>query len=165
MRYLPAFLAFVACGSVAAGPPEEPQQRDGTWLQKGLRQYERLNARESLSDEDANDARIARSYVCAVVDLEKYLVERADLLAGAFEEGKKKKRHLNPQLLEGMSRAIPMLVPLMQTDFSTDSPSCERAIVIVRDFLEKYPEVLDKQADALIEKALLATYSNVGGDP
>jgi hypothetical protein len=31
--------------------------------------------------------------------------------------------------------------------------------VIVQDYLTKYPEMLDKDADAIVEKALLATYS------
>jgi hypothetical protein len=159
MRYLPAVLAFVACSSVATGSPEEPKQRDGTWLQHGIRQYERLTAGETLSVEDANAGRYARSYVCAVLDLEKYLVQRADLLAAALEEGKKKKHHINPQIIEGMSRAMPIMVPLMNTDFFTDSPSCDRTVVIVRDFLEKYPEVLDSEADSVIEKALLDAYT------
>jgi hypothetical protein len=159
MRYLPAIMALVACSSVTVGAPE---QRDGLWLQSGIRQYQRLNAHEKLSEKETNDALVVTSYVCAVVDLEKYLVRRAYLLAGAFEEGRKK-HHINPQMLDGMAEALPMAVPLMKTKFFTDNPSCEAAFVIVRDYLEKYPEVLTKDADAVVEKALLDAYTNTNG--
>jgi hypothetical protein len=53
---------------------------------------------------------------------------------------------------------VPILIPLMKSDFIADGPSCDRALVIVQDFLAKYPEMLDKDADAIVEKALLATY-------
>ena len=162
MRYLPAIIALVACSSVTVGAPEEPKQRDGVWLQNGIRQYQRLNAHENLSEKETNDATVVTSYVCAVVDLEKYLVKRANLLAGALEGGKKKRR-INPQVLAGMSEALPMLVPLMKTHFATDMPSCDAAFVIVRDYLEKYPEVLTKDADAVVEKALLDAYANPNG--
>jgi hypothetical protein len=94
-----------------------------------------------------------------VVDLEKYLVQRANLLAAALEEGRKK-HNINPRRLDGMTEALPMLVPLMKTHFFTDIPSCDAAFVIVRDYLEKYPEVLTKDADAVVEKALLDAYAN-----
>ena len=158
MRYLPAVLAFVACNGLAADAPEKPQARDGAWLQNGIRQYQRFNAHENLSDKEANDALFVTSYVCAVVDLEKYLVLRADLLAGALEEGRKKKDHINPEKLNGMTAALPMLIPLMETKFFTESPSCDRVFVIVRDYLDKYPEVLAKDADEIVEKALLDAY-------
>ena len=61
--------------------------------------------------------------------------------------------------LEGMARAVPILMPLVESDFVTEGPSCDRALVIVQDYLAKYPEMLDKDADAVVEKALLATYS------
>ena len=162
MRYLRAIMALVGCSSVTVGAPEEPKQRDGVWLQNGIRQYQRFNAHENLSEKETNDAMVVTSYVCAVVDLEKYLVQRAILLAGALEEGRKK-HHNNPQMLDGMAEALPMLVPLMKTNFFTDSPSCDTAFVIVRNYLEKYPEVLTKDADAVVEKALLDAYANTNG--
>ena len=61
--------------------------------------------------------------------------------------------------LEGITQAVLILVPLMKTDFTTDGPSCDGALVIVQDYLTKYPEMLDKDADAIVDKALLATYS------
>jgi hypothetical protein len=157
MRYLPAVLAFVACSGLAIDSPEKPRARDGAWLQNGIRQYQRLNAHENLSDKETSDAQVVTSYVCAVVDLEKYLVLRADLLAGALEEGRKK-HHINPEKLNGMMAALPMLAPLMETTFFTDSPSCERVFVIVRNFLDKYPEMLTKDADEVVEEALLEAY-------
>jgi hypothetical protein len=48
--------------------------------------------------------------------------------------------------------------------FVTDGPTCDTALVIVQDYLTKYPEMLDKDADAIVEKALLATY-NRSGEP
>jgi hypothetical protein len=160
MRYLPAVLVFVTCKALAADLPEAPQGRDGAWLQNGIRQYQRFNAHENLSDKEAKDALVVTSYVCAVVDLEKYLVQRADLLAGALQAGRKKKQYINPEELKGMSAALPMLVPLMETKFFTDSPTCDSVFVIVRDYLDKYPEVLPKAADAVVEKALLDAYAN-----
>ena len=161
MRYLPAVLAFIAWSSATTAASQVPQQRDGAWLQNGIRQHQRLNAHENLSEKDANDALVVTSYVCAVVDLEKYLVQRADLLAEALHG--RKKRALDPKLLDGMTRALPILVPLMKTDFFTDSPSCERVFVIVWDYLEQYPEMLPKDADAIVEKALLDAYAKDSG--
>jgi len=162
MRYLPAVLVFLACSTVAGTPSAQAQQRDGVWLQNGLRQYLRLNAHETLTQKDANDAVVVTSYVCAVVDLEKYLVQRADLLAAAFEAGKKKKGHLDPRMLQGMTQALPMIIPLMKTPFFADSPPCDRAFLIVRDYLDQYPEVLDKDAQEIVEKALLNAYTRTG---
>jgi hypothetical protein len=159
MRYLPTIMALVACASVTVGAPGEPKQRDGVWLQNGIRQYQRFNAHENLSEKETNDVMVVTSYVCAVVDLEKYLVQRANLLAAALEEGRKK-HNINPRMLDGMTEALPMLVPLMKTHFFTDIPSCDAALVIVRDYLEKYPEVLTKDADAVVEKALLDAYAD-----
>jgi len=163
MRYLAALLALTTCSALATGTPEEPTPRDGVWLQHGIRQYQRLNAHESLTEKDANDAVVVTSYVCGVVSFEKYLVERANLLAGALQQGGKRKQPIDPRMRAGMARALPMLAPLMNTDFVTDAPSCERALLIVQDFLDKYPEVLDADAEALVEKALLASYDKTLG--
>lgn len=138
--------------------PWLPPVRDGAWLQNGIKQQQRWNAHENLSDKELNDATLVTSYICAVVDLEKEIVRRAALLSEASQGGKKKK-HLDPRVLEGITQAAPILVPLIQGDFITDGPSCDRALVIVQDFLAEYPEMLDKDADAIVEKALLATYN------
>ena len=163
MPCLLAVLGFSAYSGRAAEEPEKAQQRDGVWLRNGISHYERLNAREGLSDNDASDALIVRSYVCAIVDLEEYLVLRADLLAGAVSDARKR-RHINPQKLSGMAEVLPIIVPLMQTKFSTDSPPCDRVVLVVRDYLGKYPEMLTKDADVVIERALLNAYSNIN-DP
>ncbi len=160
MRCLLAVLAFVAYRGGAADEAENAQQRDGVWLRNGISQYERLNAHESLSNNDSNDALVVRSYVCAIVDLEEYLVLRANLLARAVGDARKL-HYINPQKLNGMAEALPILVPLMQTKFSTDRPPCERAVLMVRDYLAKYPEMLTKDSDVVIEKALLEAYSNI----
>jgi hypothetical protein len=159
-RWLPAVLALIACNALAADDPEKAQQLDGAWLRNGIDQYERLNAHENLSERDSNDALVVRSYVCAVVDLEKYLVLRADLLAGAVRAARKK-HHINPEKLNGMAEALPILVPLMQTKFATDSPSCDQIVLSVQEYLNKYPEMLTKDAAVVIEKALLDRYSKI----
>jgi hypothetical protein len=150
-------LACIAYNGAICSAPWLPPVRDGAWLQNGVKQQRRWNAHENLSDKELNDATLVTSYVCAVVDLEKEMVQRAALLSAALQDGKKKK-HLDPRMLEGMTQAVPILVPLMNSDFTTDGPSCDRALVIVQDYLVKYPEMLDKDADAIVEKALLATY-------
>ena len=99
------------------------------------------------------------SYICAVVDLESYLAQRAVQLSEAVQTGKKKK-HLDPRTLDGMTRALPMLIPLMSSDFLKDRPSCDKAVFIVRDYLQTYPEMLPKDADVIVERALLDAYSN-----
>ena len=159
-RWLPAVLALIACNGLAADDPEKARQLDGVWLRNGIDQYERLNAHENLSERDSNDALVVRSYVCAVVDLEKYLVLRADLLAGAVRAARKK-HHINPEKLNGMAEALPILVPLMQTKFATDSPSCDQVVLSVREYLTTYPEMLTKDAAVVIEKALLDRYTKV----
>jgi hypothetical protein len=159
-RWLPAVLALIACNGLAADDPEKAQQLDGAWLRNGIDQYERLNSHENLSENDSNDALVVRSYVCAVVDLEKYLVLRADLLAGAVQAARKK-HHINPEKLNGMAEALPILVPLMRTKFATDSLSCDQIVLSVREYLSKYPEMLTKDAAVVIEKALLDRYSKI----
>ncbi len=157
MRIVAALLACIGYNAAAWAAPWLPPVRDGAWLQNGIQQQQRWNAHQSLSDKELSDATLVTSYICAVVDLEKALAQRAALLSAALQDGKKKK-HLDPRMLEGMVRAVPILVPLVNSDFSTDGPSCERTLVIVQDYLAKYPEMLDKDADAIVEKALLATY-------
>ena len=136
-----------------------PSPRDGAWLQSGIKQYQRRGAHESLSSKEADEAASVSSYICAVVDLEGYLAQRAAQLSEAVRAGKKKK-HIDPQVLDGMTRALPMLIPLMSTGFPKDLPSCERAVFIVRDYLAMYPEMLPKDADVIVERALLDAYSN-----
>lgn len=140
MRYLSPILACVSFSGAIAATPAPATVRDGAWLQNG-------------------EANTVSTYVCAVVDLEKYLVERAVTLSRALLEGKKKKQHLDPRMLDGMSRALPLVLPLMKTRFLDDSPSCEKAVAIVHDYLEKYPEMLPKDADVIVERALLDAYS------
>jgi hypothetical protein len=159
MKYLPRIVALVACSSVPISAPEVPMQRDGVWLQNGISQYARFNARGDMSEQETNEAMVVTSYVCAVVDLEKYLVQRANLLAAALEDGGNKS-HLDPQMLDGMAESLPILVPLMKTHFLTDSPSCFAVFLIVRDYLGKYPEVLTKHAEVVVENALLDAYPN-----
>ena len=160
MRYLLAILACVTCSGVTAATSASVTVRDGTWLQNGVKLHQRWTAQESLSNDDVRAAIAVTSYVCAVVDLEKYLVERATTLSQAVHEGKKKKQHLDPQMLDGMRRALPIVIPLMKTDFLHDGPSCDKVVAIVHDYLEKYPEMLPKDADVIVEKALLDAYSN-----
>jgi len=160
MRWSWVMLVCAAYMAAAAGAPWVPPVRDGTWLQKGIKQQQRWNAHETLSAEELNEATLVTSYVCAVVDLEKYLVERAELLSGAVDG--KKKPHLDPRLLTGMNRAAPILIPLIESKFSSDPPSCERAQVIVHDYLQNYPEMLEKDAEAIVEKALLDAYKPAG---
>ncbi len=158
MRYLAALVAFTVSGGVIAGAPEEPTLHDGAWLQNGLRAYQRLNAHESVAEQDANEARAVSSYVCAVVETEKSLVMRAKLLAAAFQEGGRRKQPIDARTLRGMGQSLPLIVPLMQSGFPAANPSCDRVCLLVHDFLEKYPEVLDKGADVVVEKALLDAY-------
>ena len=157
MRVLVAIVICIGCSAATWGAPWLPPVRDGAWLENGIKQQQRWNAHETLSDKEVNDATLVTSYICAVVDLEKEFVRRAARLSGALQEGKKKK-HLDPRMLEGMNQAVPILVPLMSSDFVRDNPTCDTAVVIVHDYLTKYPEMLDKDADAIVEKALLATY-------
>jgi hypothetical protein len=158
MRYFAVMLACATCSSALAGAADELKPHDGAWLQSGIREYQRLNAHESLPDPEASEARAVTSYVCAVVDTHNHLVQRANMLAAALAEGKKRRQHIDPKVLDGMAQALPLIVPLMKTGFSASLPSCERALLIVQDFLQKYPVVLDKDADTVVEKALLDAY-------
>jgi hypothetical protein len=141
MRYLSAILASLTLSGAIAATPSSTPARDGAWLQKG-------------------EPKTVTSYVCAVVDLEKYLVERATTLSRALHAGKKKKQHLDPQMLDGMDRALPLVLPLMKSRFLEDTPSCDKAMGIVHDYLEKYPEMLPKDAEVIVERALLDAYTN-----
>lgn len=160
MRCTWVMLVCAAYATAAASAPWVPPVRDGRWLHNGIKQQQRWNAHETLSVEELNEATLVTSYVCAVVDLEKYFVERAELLSGAV--GGKKMPHLDPRLLTGMKSAAPIPIPLTESKFSSDPPSCERAQVIVHDHLEHYSEMLEKDADAIIEKALLDAYRPAG---
>lgn len=138
---LSAVLTSLTLSGAIAATPQSVAARDGAWLQKG-------------------EAKTVTSYVCAVVDLERYLVERATTLSRALHAGKKKKQHLDPRMLEGMDQALPLILPLMKSRFLEDSPSCDKALEIVHAYLEKYPEMLPKDADVIVERALLDAYTN-----
>ena len=157
MRALATILLCITYNAATWSAPWVPPVRDGAWLQNGIKQQQRWSAHENLTDKELGDATLVTSYVCAVVDLEKELVQRAAQLADALREGKKKK-HLDPRLLEGMTQAVPILMPLVKSDFIADRLSCDKALVIVHDYLAKYPEMLDTDAAAIVEKALLASY-------
>ena len=158
MRHLWSFLACVVYSGVSWSTPWLPPVRDGAWLQNGIKQQLRWNAHEKLSDQEVNDATLATAYVCAIVDLERDLVQRAELLSGALDTGKKKKQHLDPRLLQGMSKTVPILVPLATSDFNTAELSCDKAVAVVREYLAKYPDMLDKDAESIVEKALMDAY-------
>lgn len=143
MRHPAMLLALAACSAAfAAGAPGERQQRDGVWLQNGIRQHEV----------------VVTSYICGVVSFERYLVQRAELLEGALRRGKKRKQPIDSRMLAGMVQALPLVAPLMKSDFLSEDPSCDQAVGLVGEFLDKYPEVIDKDAGELVEKALLAAY-------
>ena len=158
MRSLLALLTCMIHIAAAWSAPWLPPVRDGAWLQNGIKQQQRWNAHENLTDKEVNDATLVTSYICAVVDLEKELVQRAAMLADALQSGKKKK-HLDAHTLEGMAQAVPILVPLLKGDFPKNEPTCDRALLVVQDYLLKYPETLDRDAGSIVEKALLAAYS------
>jgi len=160
MRYLWSVLACLAYCSQSWGAPWLPPVRDGTWLQNGIKQQQRWNAHETLSDPELNEATIVTAYICAISDLEKSLVQRATLLSGALRDGKEK-QGLAPGLKEGMRQSVPILVPLAMNDFNAANPSCDKVVSIVREYLDQYPEMLDKDADAIVEKALLDAYRKV----
>jgi hypothetical protein len=159
MRALAVILACIACNAAVWGAPWVPPVRDGAWLQNGIKQQQRWNAHETLSENELSDATLVASYICAVVDLEKELVQRAALLSAAAQKGSRKK-NLDPHLLGGMAQAVPILVPLVKGGFVKDAPSCDKALLIVQDYLTNYPDMLDKDADEIVEKALLAAYDS-----
>src|SRR5690242_471384 len=107
MRVLSAILACIICNAVSWGAPWLPPVRDGTWLQNGIKQQQRWIAHEHLSDQELDDATLVTAYVCAIVDLEKELVQRATLLAQAARKGEKKK-NVDPHILKGMAQAVPI---------------------------------------------------------
>jgi hypothetical protein len=159
MRSFIAGLALLAVTGATVAAPTLPSPRDGAWLDNGIRQYVRYNAHQVMSEKETTDATTVSSYICAVVELEKSLVQRAGLLAGAVDEDKKK-RKLDSKLLEGMSRTVSILMPLADTKFGVRSPTCEQAILIVQGYLEKYPEMLGRDADVIVERALLDAYTD-----
>lgn len=164
MRYLLAGLALLVGTSATLAAPTLPSPRDGAWLDNGIQQYVRYNAHQMMSEKETTDATTVSSYICAVVELEKSLVQRANLLSGAVDQGKQR-RHLDPKLFEGMSRAVSILIPLADTKFAVQTPTCERAILIVQAYLEKYPEMLGKDADVIVERALLDAYTHSSAPP
>jgi len=159
MRYLIAGLALLAGAGATMAAPTLPSPRDGAWLDNGIWQYQRWNAQQNMTEKETTDATTVSSYICAIVDLEKSLVQRAALLSGAVEAGKQK-RHLDPKLFEGMRRSGSILLPLADTKFAAQPPACDKAILIVQEYLEKYPEMLGKDAEVIVERALLDAYAD-----
>jgi len=154
-----SLLAVIALSGSVARSQELIPPRDGAWLQNGIQLYRRMNEHESLSAKQTDEARAAATYVCAVVDLEKYLVFRAQLLKGAVAEATKRHRAGSKEL-RGIVPALPILIPLMDTRFFQDSPSCDTALLMVRDYLLKCPGMLTQDAEVIVESALLDAYSD-----
>ena len=152
-------LALCALTWGGAHAQEMALHRDGAWLQDGIELYHRMSGHENLSENEAGRAQVVVSYVCAVVDLEKYLVFRAALLNGAVAEAKEDRR-MNPMELRGIGEALPLLLPLMATRFFADNPPCDTVLLMVRDYLLEYPELLAQDAGAVVEGALLHAYSD-----
>jgi len=69
MRCLALLSVLAACNAFAGGTPEPPQERDGVWLQNGIKQQQRQGAHENLSEKEARDALVVSSYICGVVEL------------------------------------------------------------------------------------------------
>jgi hypothetical protein len=63
-----------------------------------------------------------------------------------------------------MRQTVPILVPLAMSDFNAANPSCDKTVSIVHGYLDQYPEMLDKDAEEIVEKALLDAYRKVGDD-
>lgn len=149
---LAAFLSSTAQAQVTA--PE----RNGAWLQSGIELYQRMSRHEELSQKETGRALFVVSYVCAVVDLEKYLVYRSDLLKRAVTAAQSR-THMDPKELKGIYEGLPLSVPLMETRFLQDSPSCEIVLGMVQSFLAQNPELLAMGAEVVVEGALLEAYS------
>ena len=152
----PGIPLILVCSSARA--EEAAPQRNGVWLQSGIELYRRMGGQEGLSENEAGRALIAVTYVCAVVDLEKFLVFRAGLLKEAVAAARRRSQ-MQPQELKGMDEMLPLLVPLMDTRFFADNPTCEQVLQIVWGYLGEYPELLPDDADVIIERALLDAYS------
>jgi len=138
---------------------ETAPERNGVWLHGGIEFYQRMSRHEELSQSEAARALFVVSYVCAVVDLEKYLVYRSDLLKRAITAAQKR-THLDPKELKGIYEGLPLSVPLMETRFLQDSPSCETVIGMVQTFMVQHPETLSTSAEVIVEGALLEAYSD-----
>ena len=100
--HLPGLSVLALCALTWGGAHAQglALHRDGAWLQDGIELYHRMSGREILSEKEAGRAQVVVSYVCAVVDLEKYPVFRAALLNGAVAEAEEDRR-MNPIELRG----------------------------------------------------------------
>ena len=63
MRALAAILLCITYNTATWGAPWVPPVRDGAWLQNGIKQQQRWNAHENLSDKELSDATLVTSYV------------------------------------------------------------------------------------------------------
>jgi hypothetical protein len=151
-----ALAAFIVSGS--AHTQEAAPERNGAWLRNGIELYQRMNRHEELPQNETGRALFVASYVCAVVDLEKYLVYRSDLLKRAVTAAQKH-TPMDPKELKGIYEGLPLSVPLMETRFLQDSPSCETVLGMVQSFLFQNPELLPMGAEVVVEGALLEAYS------
>jgi hypothetical protein len=134
-------LAVMALAAFISGPVQAEElapRRDGAWLQDGIELYQRMSGHTKLPEKQVSQAQGVMSYVCAVVDLERFLVFRAALVNGAVAEAKEE-HHMDPTELKGIGEALPLLLPLMGSRFFEDHPSCDRVLLMVRDFCSSTP--------------------------
>jgi hypothetical protein len=159
MRYILAvFTMLVACSVGAADAPEQSPERNGSWLQRGIKEYARFNAHDNgQSLEEVSAAVAVTYYIAGIVDFENSLTLRADLIGGVIGEARKE-HAMSEQKLSGMADAARSLAPLMTTHFFEGNPPADRVVLIVRDYLSKHPEALSKRADMVVESALLDAY-------
>jgi hypothetical protein len=154
------FVLFAwAAGAVDSIP--SPLERDGNWLRSGIREYEHFQNKDQQSLQNATLAIATIFYVRGVLDMQFSLNTKANVQAMVIQTSqqlKDSKQKLPQCELDSMRSSNKFFVPLSQTEFFSANYSPDQYMQFIKNYLEKHPEKWSKQADAIIEAAMLDAY-------
>lgn len=142
----------------AAAEPVASEERDGNWLRSGIRAYEHFQNKDQQSLADTTRAIGIIFYVRGVVDAQFALNTKAitqELIIQGSQQLRDPKKKLPQYEIDSMRSSNKFFVPLSQTGFFSAKYSMEQYVQFIKNYLEKHPEKWGKQADIIIEAAML----------
>ncbi len=148
----------LAYGTAQAQVPDPKAPHDGRWLRTGIQFYEKLQAglrdtNAPLTHVDSDNAIMFTSYYRGTLDIELLHAATGDAwIAGATEAGRLKR--IPSDEAKGVKMGINMMSPLVNTGILERNYEFDQYVQILKNYLEKHPEMWNQSAPNVIEFAL-----------
>jgi hypothetical protein len=149
-----AFLLLISVTMTATAAA--PNERDGSWLINGIRQYERNRDRQNQSFDEAMLGVRVTGYIRGVLDKEMDIVLRASFNIPKDADGKViDMKKLGQTEARKLYDTNTYFAPLWKTRFLSEERTLDQDIQIIKNYLEKHPDRWNVPAVQLIEEAML----------